>query len=49
MNCSWIILTLAGLGVLTLASIAILIAVALGLRCYGAGFLDRYLPQSPDA
>jgi hypothetical protein len=49
MNCSWMILTLAGLGALALASIAILSGVALGLRCSGAGLFDRFLPpQSPD-
>jgi hypothetical protein len=48
MSCSWIVLTLAGLGTLALASIAILIALALVLRCYGAGFFDKYSPRSPD-
>jgi hypothetical protein len=49
MSCSWIALMLAGLGLLTLAGIAILFAVGLGLRCYGAGLFDRFLPQqSPD-
>jgi hypothetical protein len=39
---------LAGLGTLALASVTILIALSLVLRCYGAGFFDRHSPGSPD-
>jgi hypothetical protein len=43
MDCPWIILVLAGVGVLALACLVTLAAIAIGLQCYGAGYFDKPL------
>jgi hypothetical protein len=48
MGCPWIVLVLAGFGALSLAGVVTLTAVAIGLRCYGAGLFDKLLGNELD-
>jgi hypothetical protein len=49
MGCPWIVLVLAGVGGLSLATLVTLTAIAIGLRCYGAGFFDKHLGSDLDS
>jgi hypothetical protein len=48
MGCSWIVVALAGVGAFALACLVTLAAIAIGLRCFGAGFFDKFLGSEPD-
>jgi len=48
MGCPLIVLVLAGFGAFALACLAALTAIAIGLRCYGAGLFDKFLGGEPD-
>jgi hypothetical protein len=49
MSCPWIVLVLAGIGAMALACLLALTAVAIGLRCYGAGLFDKFLDSEVDS
>jgi hypothetical protein len=47
-ECSWIVIVLAGVGALSLVCVLALTAVAIALHCYSAGIFDNFLNSELD-